>query len=198
VEFFGPGLKNLTVPDRATIANMTPEYGATMGFFPVDEKTIDYLRMTNRGRAAPTWKPTPRPPGSFTPVRKRRNTPRCWSWTWTPSPSLAGPARPQDRIALADHERRFCQHPGLRIRPRCRSGPSPSFTTNRADAPPAPGSTASPAKKRLRHGASTAGRPASATAARGDRGHHLLHQHLQPPRAHGRRPAGQKGRGARA
>ena len=44
VEFFGPGMKRLTVPDRATISNMTPEYGATMGFFPVDEKTIDYLQ----------------------------------------------------------------------------------------------------------------------------------------------------------
>ena len=48
VEYFGPGMKNLSVPDRATISNMTPEYGATMGFFPVDEKTIDYLVMTNR------------------------------------------------------------------------------------------------------------------------------------------------------
>jgi aconitate hydratase len=52
VEYFGPGLKNLTVPDRATIANMTPEYGATVGFFPVDEKTIEYLKMTNREEQA--------------------------------------------------------------------------------------------------------------------------------------------------
>jgi aconitate hydratase len=53
VEFFGPGLKNLSVPDRATIANMSPEYGATMGFFPVDEKTLEYLRMTGRGQRPP-------------------------------------------------------------------------------------------------------------------------------------------------
>jgi aconitate hydratase len=46
VEYFGPGMKKLSVPDRATIANMTPEYGATLGFFPVDEKTIDYLRTS--------------------------------------------------------------------------------------------------------------------------------------------------------
>ena len=52
VEYFGPGMKSLTVPDRATIANMTPEYGATVGYFPVDEKTIDYLRMTNRSAQA--------------------------------------------------------------------------------------------------------------------------------------------------
>jgi len=48
VEFLGSGMKNLTIPDRATIANMSPEYGATMGFFPVDEKTIEYLKLTNR------------------------------------------------------------------------------------------------------------------------------------------------------
>jgi len=48
VEYFGPGIKHLSVPDRATISNMTPEYGATLGFFPIDATTIDYLRMTNR------------------------------------------------------------------------------------------------------------------------------------------------------
>jgi aconitate hydratase len=48
VEFFGPGLRNLTLPDRATIANMAPEYGATMGFFPVDQETLNYMRMTGR------------------------------------------------------------------------------------------------------------------------------------------------------
>jgi aconitate hydratase len=50
VEFFGDGIKNLALPDRATIANMSPEYGATCGFFPIDEKTIDYLRLTNRNK----------------------------------------------------------------------------------------------------------------------------------------------------
>src|SRR5690606_21787806 len=48
VEFFGDGLDYLSVPDRATIANMSPEYGATMGFFPIDEETLDYLRRTGR------------------------------------------------------------------------------------------------------------------------------------------------------
>jgi aconitate hydratase len=54
VEYFGPGLKNLTVPDRATISNMTPEYGATVGFFPVDEKTIEYLKMTKNDQPGRT------------------------------------------------------------------------------------------------------------------------------------------------
>ena len=52
VEYFGAGMKNLTVTDRATLANMTPEYGATLGFFPIDDKTIDYLKMTNRQERA--------------------------------------------------------------------------------------------------------------------------------------------------
>ncbi|MDP3478875.1 MAG: aconitase family protein, partial [Desulfoprunum sp.] len=52
VEFFGPGLEHLSVPDRATIANMTPEFGATLGFFPIDGKTIEYLQMTGRSEQA--------------------------------------------------------------------------------------------------------------------------------------------------
>jgi aconitate hydratase len=48
VEFFGPGVQSLTLADRATIANMAPEYGATMGYFPIDKQTIDYLNLTGR------------------------------------------------------------------------------------------------------------------------------------------------------
>lgn len=48
VEYFGPGVKSLNLADRATISNMAPEYGATMGYFPVDSKTMDYLRLTGR------------------------------------------------------------------------------------------------------------------------------------------------------
>jgi len=48
VEFFGPGLENLTLADRATIANMAPEYGATMRYFPIDNATLTYLKLTNR------------------------------------------------------------------------------------------------------------------------------------------------------
>jgi aconitate hydratase len=74
VEFFGPGLKSLSVTDRATIANMSPEYGATMGFFPVDEKTLEYLRLTNRGRADDGREG--RRPSAFLGGTKRLNTPR--------------------------------------------------------------------------------------------------------------------------
>jgi aconitate hydratase len=48
VEFFGPGLQNLSLADRATIANMAPEYGATMGYFPMDQETLNYLKITGR------------------------------------------------------------------------------------------------------------------------------------------------------
>jgi aconitate hydratase len=48
VEYFGPGVQTLTTSDRATISNMAPEYGATMGYFPIDHQTINYLRLTNR------------------------------------------------------------------------------------------------------------------------------------------------------
>ena len=48
VEFFGPGVAELSIADRATISNMCPEYGATVGYFPIDEKTIDYLRKTSK------------------------------------------------------------------------------------------------------------------------------------------------------
>ena len=48
VEFFGQGVFSLSLADRATVSNMAPEYGATMGFFPIDERTLDYLRLTNR------------------------------------------------------------------------------------------------------------------------------------------------------
>jgi len=51
VEFYGPGIQSLTLADRATISNMAPEYGATMGYFPIDNQTIDYLKLTGRSPA---------------------------------------------------------------------------------------------------------------------------------------------------
>ena len=103
VEFFGEGTASLTVPDRATIANMAPEYGATMGFFPVDEKTIDYFRGTGR---------TPEEIETFEAYFKAQGLfgiPKAGDIDYTKVvkldlstvvPSLAGPKRPQDRIDL--------------------------------------------------------------------------------------------------
>ncbi|MDJ0785141.1 MAG: aconitate hydratase AcnA [Desulfosarcinaceae bacterium] len=102
VEFFGPGLGNLSVPDRATIANMSPEYGATMGFFPVDEKAIDYLRQTDRaGRAEIVEAYTKANGLFFTGSESPEYTDVLELDMATVEPSLAGPARPQDRIGLS-------------------------------------------------------------------------------------------------
>lgn len=104
VEFFGPGLKDLTLADRATIANMAPEYGATCGFFPVDEKTVEYLRFTGRdeervqlveayAKEQGFWRNDAKDP-IFTDTLELDLS--------TVVPSLAGPKRPQDRVALTD------------------------------------------------------------------------------------------------
>jgi len=108
VEYFGPGMKNLTLPDRATIANMTPEYGATMGFFPIDEKTIEYLKMTNRKEQAEIVKACAEAIGLFYTGAEEPEYSQILEFDLaTVEPSLAGPARPQDRIALNDLEKKF-------------------------------------------------------------------------------------------
>ncbi|MFZ5546328.1 MAG: aconitate hydratase AcnA [Pseudomonadota bacterium] len=103
VEFFGEGTASLTVPDRATIANMAPEYGATMGFFPVDDKTIAYFQGTGRTQAEiEAFEAYFKAQGLF-------GVPRSGDIDYTKvvkldlasvTPSLAGPKRPQDRIEL--------------------------------------------------------------------------------------------------
>ncbi|MCC4117174.1 aconitate hydratase AcnA [Aromatoleum toluclasticum] len=107
VEFFGEGTASLSVTDRATIANMAPEYGATMGFFPVDEKTVAYMRGTGRTDAeCELFEAYFRAQGLF-------GVPRAGEIDYSTTlrldlasivPSLAGPKRPQDRIALKDME----------------------------------------------------------------------------------------------
>ena len=105
VEFFGPGLASLAAADRCTIANMAPEYGATCGIFPIDEETLNYLRLTGRSE------------DHITVVKAYAQAQDLW---WTPEapeaeytevlaldlnsikPSLAGPKRPQDRVLLSD------------------------------------------------------------------------------------------------
>jgi aconitate hydratase len=110
VEFFGDGTAGLSVPDRATIANMAPEYGATMGFFPVDEKTIAYFQGTGRTRAEiDAFEAYYRAQGLF-------GVPRAGEIDYTKvltldlgsvAPSLAGPKRPQDRIEIGNVKRTF-------------------------------------------------------------------------------------------
>ena len=95
VEFYGAGLADLPLADRATIANMAPEYGATCGIFPVDAETLRYLRFTGRPEAArPAGRGVHQGAGAVPHrrARRRRSTPTRWSSTWrTVEPSLAGP-----------------------------------------------------------------------------------------------------------
>ncbi len=107
VEFFGPGTASLSVTDRATLANMAPEYGATMGFFPVDEKTVAYMRATGRSEAScELFERYFHEQGLFgIPQAGEIDYSRVLQLDLSSIvPSLAGPKRPQDRIALADME----------------------------------------------------------------------------------------------
>ncbi|MBA2543902.1 MAG: aconitate hydratase AcnA, partial [Deltaproteobacteria bacterium] len=107
VEFYGAGIGALSLPDRATIANMAPEYGATMGFFPVDGETLNYLRFT--GRSADQVELVERYCKENMLWRddraKLRFTDTLSLDLSTVEPSLAGPARPQDRVPLRDSRR---------------------------------------------------------------------------------------------
>ncbi len=108
VEYFGPGLKNLTVADRATISNMSPEYGATLGFFPVDEKTIAYFQATGRAAQADIIEACTKAMGLFyTADKDPHYTDVITLDLSTIKLSLAGPARPQDRIPLKDCKSNF-------------------------------------------------------------------------------------------
>ena len=112
VEFFGEGTASLTLPDRATIANMAPEYGATMGFFPVDGKTLEYFRGTGRSAAEiDAFEAYFKAQGLFG-VPQRGDIDYSQVITLdlgTVAPSLAGPKRPQDRIELGSVSRRFAE-----------------------------------------------------------------------------------------
>lgn len=103
VEFFGPGLDNMTLADRATIANMGPEYGATCGFFPIDKETLNYMNTTGReedrialveaySRAQGMWREADSPDPVFTDIIELDMSEVV--------PSMAGPKRPEGRIAL--------------------------------------------------------------------------------------------------
>jgi aconitate hydratase len=110
VEFFGPGVGNLSASDRNTIANMAPEYGATCGIFPIDEETLAYLRLTGRSdeqvaivkayaQAQGMWWTPDAPEAEYTDVLSLD--------LGSIKPSLAGPKRPQDRVLLSDIKANF-------------------------------------------------------------------------------------------
>ncbi|WP_226570514.1 aconitate hydratase AcnA [Mangrovibacter yixingensis] len=132
VEFYGDGLSELPLADRATIANMAPEYGATCGYFPVDDVTLDYLRLTGRDdehvglveqytKAQGLW-------------REAGDKPRFTSTLHLNladvEPSLAGPKRPQDRVALGDVPGAFKQACELSINHSESTNKQPEVTFN--------------------------------------------------------------------
>ncbi|MFN3200482.1 MAG: aconitate hydratase AcnA [Bradymonadia bacterium] len=114
VEFYGPGLTAMSLPDRATIANMAPEYGATMGFFPIDERTLEYMEKTGRSaeriatveaycKAQGLWRDDEAPVKYTATLELDMGTVQ---------PSLAGPKRPQDRVILSELQGSWGVHKG--------------------------------------------------------------------------------------
>ncbi|GAA4822334.1 aconitate hydratase AcnA [Sphingosinicella ginsenosidimutans] len=112
VEFFGPGVGTLSLADRATIGNMAPEYGATCGFFPIDRKTIDYMRLSGRSdeqialveaycKAQGLWLDPDAADPVFTEMLALDMS--------TVEPSLAGPKRPQDKVLLSNLHKEFAE-----------------------------------------------------------------------------------------
>ena len=169
VECYGPGVGALPLETRATIGNMSPEYGATCTMFPIDQVTIDYLRFTGRddehlelveayAKAQGLW----HDPDAPEPVYSEHVSLDLG----TVEPSLAGPARPQDRVALSVAGDAY--RVALDRAPRTRR-----HRARRGAPPPDDG-------RRRRH-----------------RGHHQLHQHVEPTGHGRRRPGGQEGRRAR-
>ena len=175
VEFFGPGLGSLTLADRATIANMAPEYGATCGFFPVDAETLDFLKTSGRRRRRVALVETyAKAQGMF---RTRATPDPVFTDTLeldlaTVQPSIAGPKRPQDRVAADRSQARLRRMPRGRVQEgRRRSG----------QALQGRGQELRPRPRRRRH-----------------RRDHLLHQHVEPRRDDRGGPAGPQRGGAGA
>ena len=213
VEFYGPGVANVPLENRATIGNMSPEYGSTIAMFPIDAETLRYLRFTGRPRSRSRWsRPTPRSRGCGTNrARPSRSSPRrssstCRRWCpASPAPPPAGPraARPRRRrsfrAALPGSSR--CTAVAPRTAPtRRRLSRSRPATRRRAASGDGPATAAdSPApttdSRRPRHRPCRSRWPTAPVRARPrrrrHRRHHQLHQHVQPVGDGGRRAAGQ-------
>ena len=191
VEYYGPGLQDLPLADRATIANMAPEYGATCGIFPIDAETLRYLRLTGRARGAD------RAGGGLCSragtVPRPSNTPEAQYSELlaldlaTVEPSLAGPKRPQDRVVLVDAGESFRQAlPSLREAEsqtgrdrkcdrQCHQASEPMGAGGRKS--DRCGESRDP--QQLRSMFRQHVKRLAEARLRGDRGHHQLHQHVE-------------------
>jgi homoaconitase/3-isopropylmalate dehydratase large subunit len=191
VEFYGDGLQHLPLADRATIANMAPEYGATCGIFPIDEESLTYLRLSGRSSAQIALVK------AYAQAQGLWHAPGAAEARYSSTlnldlsavePSLAGPKRPQDRVLLSGHEGQFPREPAV---------PDPH---------PQPGAQRGDREVHCRGRCSGTGRPPRGEAEvrnphpgsgraphrwlGGDRRHHLVHQHLEPGRDARCGPAG--------
>jgi len=124
VEYFGPGLQDLPLADRATIANMSPEYGATCGIFPIDKESLRYLRLTGRSEEQIALvEAYAREQGMFHDEKtpEAQYSERLSLDLATVEPSLAGPKRPQDRVALSNAGESFRQALPALIKPKAKT-----------------------------------------------------------------------------
>ena len=221
VEFYGPGVPNLPLADRATIGNMSPEFGSTCAMFPIDKETLRYLEFSGRdAERIEIVEAYAREQGLWHDESSEEPT---YSETLELDlgdvvPSLAGPKRPQDRVSLTESKASFRmaldgflddepERTGRRGQRRVVPGLRPAGLQRRRPARPRGGRRAARHRRRpgrrprVGQGAGHAGRRHRDRArprARGDRGDHLVHQHLQPLGHARRRPAGQERRRARA
>ena len=134
VEYFGPGLRDLPLADRATIANMSPEYGATCGIFPIDKETLRYLRLTGRaeeqitlveayGREQGLFHDEKTPEAEYSELLSLDLE--------TVEPSLAGPKRPQDRVVLSQAGESFSNALPSLVKPKTAAQTAPSIAHNK-------------------------------------------------------------------
>ena len=218
VEFFGPGLANLPLADRATIGNMSPEFGSTCAIFPVDAETLRYLEFTGRpAERIALVEAYTKEQGLF---HDESSDDATYSDTLeldlsTVEPSLAGPKRPQDRVALSSAATRLPRRAGRpgrgqerrprrqrraahlpRQRPAVLDGGPGRRGRRRARARPRRGGRGGGRQGQRQRDPRRGGARAGGRRG-GDRRHHELHEHLQPLGHARRRPAGPQRRGAR-
>jgi aconitate hydratase len=133
VEYFGPGLRDLPLADRATIANMSPEYGATCGIFPIDKETLKYLELTGRGaEQIALVEAYSREQGLFhdDKTAEAEYSELVRLDLATVEPSLAGPKRPQDRVVLSEAAKSFAKALPSLLKPRAAAAAAAAAPTN--------------------------------------------------------------------
>ncbi len=197
VEYYGPGLQDLPLADRATIANMSPEYGATCGIFPIDKETLRYLKLTGRtDEQIELVEAYAREQGLFHDARTpaAEYSEHLSLDLSTVEPCLAGPKRPQDRVLLSSAADSFTTALPSLIKPPKTGRKARSSGCHRCPL----GAGRRQSLRHWRRGSQhnracrRQFREVHQARQRSHRGHHLLYQHLESLRPHRRRVAGEK------